>query len=95
MSYNPCPTLYYMVRLALWDTLYLLELPSIVGHPVSESSYWASTYNPGLTLFYVLRLVLWVALYLAVSAGALCAVEHLVAAGAPCVVEHPVSVKAP
>ena len=81
----------------MWDTLYLLELLSIVGHPVSvsESSYWASTYNPGLTLFYVLRLVLWVALYLAVSAGALCAVEHLVAAGAPCVVEHPVSVKAP
>ena len=81
MSHNPSPTLYYMVRLALWDTLYLLELPSIVGHPVSvsESSYWASTYNPGLTLVYVLRLVLWVALYLAVSAGA------------PCVVEHPVS----
>ena len=85
MSYNPCPTLYYMVRLALWDTLYLLELPSIVGHPVSvsESSYWASTYNPGLTLFYVLRLVLWVALYLAVSAGASCVVEHPVSAGAP------------
>ena len=24
MSYNPCLTLYYMVRLVLWDTLYLL-----------------------------------------------------------------------